>query len=132
MIQRCSSVINSVKTALFTTNDTLIYLDLDLISYCNNQIELIKSLPLNMLSLRSLILRISTSLELTGIINEKIASDLTILENDLVDNIFMIFYISCIILGFQTFQMGLAYKNFIEFQEKVLLLVTRVNLAEYE
>lgn len=79
MIQRCSSVINSVKTALFTTNDTLIYLDLDLISYCNNQIELIKSLPLNMLSLRSLILRISTSLELTGIINEKIASDLTIL-----------------------------------------------------
>ena len=132
MIQRCYSVINSVKTALFTTNDTLIYLDLDLISYCNNQIELMKSLPLNMLSLRSLILRISTSLELTGIINEKIESDLTILQNDLVDNIFMIFYISCIILGFQTFQMGLAYKNFIEFQEKVLLLVTRVNLAEYE
>ena len=100
MIQRCYSVINSVKTALFTTNDTLIYLDLDLISYCNNQIELMKSLPLNMLSLRSLILRISTSLELTGIINEKIESDLTILQNDLVDNIFMIFYISCIILGF--------------------------------
>lgn len=71
--------------------------------------------------------RMFTNLDLIMDLNEKTSQELQLLQDSLLENFQIIFYCAGTFLLCQTITLAAAYKHFLGFSEKIILIVTRIN-----